>query len=50
VSIDLCSKCGAAVDTDDDTEFYGEDGEGFGKWPSLCENCREELDSEAENV
>lgn len=45
MSIDTCSKCGKQVDTDSDTEFYGEDGEGFGKWPSLCESCREEIDS-----
>ena len=45
MSIDRCSKCGALVDTDFDTEFYGEDGDGFGNYESLCENCREELDA-----
>ena len=46
MSIDTCSKCGDLVDTDFDMEFYGPDGEGFGKYTGLCENCREALESE----
>lgn len=48
MSIDSCSKCDSPVDTDFDMEFYGVDGDGWGKWQSLCENCREEYEALAE--
>ncbi len=40
--MDNCDKCGKTVNTDDDTEFYGEDGDGFGKYQSMCETCRDD--------
>ena len=43
MSIDLCSKCGSPVDTDFDTEFYGETGYGFDGYKGLCECCRDEF-------
>lgn len=42
MSMDRCSKCSRAVDTDEDLYFYQEGDKNFGV--GLCINCRPECD------
>lgn len=52
MSMDKCSNCDRSVDTDYDTEFYGDNGNGFvvgydhHYFLSLCERCRDLLEKE----
>lgn len=40
MSMAICPRCDALVDTDDDPEFYRDDGE-------ACEACRDRADAQA---